>query len=192
MIRTSYLKYKPILLLFLLMIIIGIFCGMLYCFKLEESFNDVVFEQVLSLLDKKMLLNANFYHIIIVLLISLTSFILIGPFFSVFALFYEGFSAGVIVMMLIREKALKGLIFAIIYIIGSKSFFLILLIVLSVLSFKLFKNIISKNNKNNNYYLNLYSYLKHFIIILSFMTLNEFFLVPLLSKLCCYFSFLIV
>ena len=172
------------------MIIIGVFCGIFYFLKLDESLNNVVFEHVLTLLDKKMLLNANFYHIIIVLFISITSFILIGPFFSVFAMLYEGFSIGVMVMMLKKQKTLKGLIFAIIYIIGSKLVFLILLIVLSILSFKLFKSIISKNYNNN--YLNLYRYLKQFIIILSLATVNEFFLIPLLNKLCCYFSFLIV
>ena len=192
MIRTSYLKYKPLLVFFFLMIIIGIFVGIFFCLKLDESLNNAVFEHILSLLDKKMLLNANFYHIIIFLLISITSFILIGPFFCAFALFYEGFSIGVVIMTLMSQKALKGLIFAIIYIIGSKIVFLILLIVLSILSFKLFKNIISKNNKNNNYYLNLYRYLKYFIIILSLMTFNEIFFIPLLNKLCCYFSFIIV
>lgn len=174
------------------MIAIGVLCGIFYNFKLDSFLQNEIFENILSLIDQKMILNTNFYHLIIILFILVSSFMLIGLFPSLFALFYEGFSIGIIVTTFIRQKAIKGMVYAIIYIVCSKLVFIILLLISTIISFRLFKNIISKNNKNNNYYLNLHRYLKRFIFIFLLGTLNEIIFVPLFNKVCCYFSFLII
>ena len=189
--RTSTSRNKLLLFFVILIFIIGIFSGVVYYFKIDKELKDLVFDNFLSLLNDKNVLNINFYHLMLILFLSFTSFILIGFFISFFALFYEGFSIGVILSAFAKEKMLRGIIYGFIYILSSKLVFIFLLLILIIISFKLFKLVINRRNNRETYYLNIYYCLKWIIVILIIAVFNELVLIPLFNKICCYFAFLI-
>ncbi|MBQ4583485.1 MAG: hypothetical protein IJA94_01130 [Bacilli bacterium] len=191
MIRTSYQKYKFLLFFLLFIVAIGFFAGLYYNYRLDNSLKNNIFDCFFDLIDRKKVLNANWYHLSIISFVPIFSYILIGPFFSVFALFYEGFSAGMMFSLFFGKKTLKGLVYVIIYTISAKLIFLALLLGMTIISFKIFKNILKKH-KMQDYYLKMYAIFKCNIAFMLLATLNEILLVPILNRLCCYFSFLIL
>lgn len=191
MIRTSLKKHKNLMFFLSVMIAFGFFCGVIYYLKLGDSLQNLIINELSVLLKEKFIINFNFYHVMIIILVSIFSFLLIGPILGVFSIFYESFSIGLIVCAFVKEYAFNGLLFSILYCLLSKIGFIILMILNVFLSLKLLKNIISKNNKHNDYYLNIYKYLKLFTLIIVVVILNELVFMPIANKVCCYLTFII-
>ena len=180
MLRTSYNKYKRVFLLYLIIIIIGVITGSIY----SQKININIYQSLMELINIKKIYYPNYYHILFLLMTVTTSFIYIGPFFSLFSAFLEGFGIGMITLSLIIKKRTKGALFSLLFIIFNKLLYFIIILLLGIISIKFILN------KKDGYY-NKYKYLKISLILILISIINEIIFSNITNKICLYFSFLI-
>ena len=179
MIRTSFKNNKRVLLLYSIILVIGIISGVIYSNKILT-----IDSSLIKQITVNSLLSFNIFRIVFIIITPFLTYIFIGPFFSLFNMFLEGLSMGVIILSLYLKAKLKGLIFSIVIIIIGKLIYCILILILGIISIRY----ILDRKKDN---LNNYKYLKKTFIIILLTIINEFIIRKIAIKICLYFSFLI-
>lgn len=159
-IRKCYKNHSKLFNLVFLGISISITIGLIISLSLDKELVDNIYNMFLNHINS---FNSNtlsniLYPIINYLIVFISSLTIIGCFMPFFNIFIENMSIGLILGILIRKTALKGLLYGIIYFIFTK---LIYLIILLYLTFNIYKFVISLlkslKNKNNESIYNLYS-----------------------------------
>ena len=192
-IKVSYKNHSRIFNSILIIISISITLGLIISLTLDKSMVDHIYTYFLNYISKYNKINNILYPIIIYSSIFILSITIIGSFIPILALFIENMSIGLILGILIRIKALKGLLFGIIYFIFTKALYLIILLYLIINIYK-FLNIFINSilNKTNYSIYNLYSniLIKVIFSIISITAYNllNIFITP---KIIDFFSFLI-
>ena len=174
MIWTSIKRNKKILIFYLIIILIGFISGLFYANKIK-IYNTDYLKQII---DRKWVISSNNIYIVIITIV--TTLLYIGPIINAFNAFLEGFSFGLIFLLFTHQNFLKGLIFALLYLISSKLISITIIVVLGIISLKY---LFIKENREK--------LLKYFIYLLSLSLINELILIRIANKICLYFSFLI-
>jgi hypothetical protein len=180
MIKLFIRRHQYLIIFLVGLLLISIITGIICYFNEPDTVLNSLNANLSNL--KEQLLNnhlANLLpHLISILLIIVLSFTIVGYLGALFYFFYEGMSIGFTLAYLIKNMALKGLIFGIIYNFVFKLVYIILLIFILIKLYDLVRNIIGlvfyKNNVNllANFKHNYYS----LIIITSIIIGNELFL----------------
>lgn len=186
-IRDSYKKYNRVYNFNFLVISIGLTLGILITLGFDNELIKNIYNFFYETVTNYNTFNNFIYPIIIYFSIFLISLTILGVFMPFLALFIENMSIGMIIGVLIKQKALKGLLFGIIYFSATKLFYIILLIYLSTSIYNFVKKFISSiKNKTDFSIYNLYSkiILKTLIsiILISFYNLLGIFMIPKLIK----------
>lgn len=133
LIRNKYFRYL------LILVIVSIATGIFYYAKLKTSIN---FEEI-NLIN--VIKNNALIHMIIILIIFFTSFILVGSFVGVIAIIYEIVCLTVLGATLIVNLNLIGILILIVLIV-FKSLYLFLLIYLTTRCFNIAKYILTNKS----------------------------------------------
>ncbi len=159
-IKLSYNKYSKLYNLILLSISISITLGLILSFCLDKELVNNIYDYFLNHVNNYKLNTFNniIYPIIIYLSIFILSLTLIGSFIPFLMIIIENISIGLMLGIILRIKALKGLLYGTIYFTFTKLLYIILLIYLTINIYKFIKNFICnlKNKENISLY-NIYS-----------------------------------
>ena len=159
-IKVSYNKYSKLYNLILLSISISITLGLIISFCLDKELVNNIYDYFLNHVNNYKLNTFNniIYPIIVYLSIFILSLTLIGSFIPFFMIIIENISIGLMLGIILRIKALKGLLYGTIYFTFTKLLYIILLIYLTINIYKFIKNFICnlKNKENISLY-NIYS-----------------------------------
>lgn len=159
-IKLSYNKYSKLYNLILLSISISITLGLILSFCLDKELVNNIYDYYLNHVNNYKLNTFNniIYPIIIYLSIFILSLTLIGSFIPFLMIIIENISIGLMLGIILRIKALKGLLYGTIYFTFTKLLYIILLIYLTINIYKFIKNFICnlKNKENISLY-NIYS-----------------------------------
>lgn len=159
-IKVSYNKYSKLYNLILLSISISITLGLILSFCLDKGLVNNIYDYFLNHVNNYKLNTFNniIYPIIIYLSIFILSLTLIGSFIPFLMIIIENISIGLMLGIILRIKALKGLLYGTIYFTFTKLLYIILLIYLTINIYKFIKNFICnlKNKENISLY-NIYS-----------------------------------
>ena len=194
-IKGSYKNHSKLYNIIFLGISISITLGLIISITLDKNLITDIYNYLIDHINNynNNTFNNIIYPIIIYTSIFILSLTLIGSCAPFLALFIENISIGLILGVFLRNKALKGLLFGIIYFITTKLIYLIILIYLVINIYK-FINIFIKSIKNKSDYsiYNLYSriLIKLLFSILAITSYNllGIFLIP---KIIALFKFLI-
>lgn len=159
-IKLSYNKYSKLYNLILLSISISITLGLILSFCLDKELVNNIYDYFLNHVNNYKINTFNniIYPIIIYLSIFILSLTLIGSFIPFLMIIIENISIGLMLGIILRIKALKGLLYGTIYFTFTKLLYIILLIYLTINIYKFIKNFICnlKNKENISLY-NIYS-----------------------------------
>ena len=178
---TSTQKRK--LIYILLIMILSFILGLLYASKLDINLK----KDIISLANSQTINNINYFHIGAPIIALLCSFIFIGIVMIIILIMFESFSIGVCTYYYFKYFKIKGLIYNVITIIFSKSLYLFLLIILLFLIVKIINRVINKNKDSEK----LFTYIRMSLYTIILITINEFLIKYIFSKIYLYFSFLI-
>lgn len=159
-IRNSYKNHSRLFNLVFLGISISITLGLIISLSIDKDLVDNIYNMFLNNINtyNSNSLNNILYPIINYLIIFILSLTIIGCFIPFLSVFVENMSIGLILGVLIRKCALKGLLYGIIYFIVTKLFYIILLFYLTFNIYKFVCNLVNSiKNKNNNSIYSLYS-----------------------------------
>lgn len=159
-IKLSYNKYSKLYNLILLSISISITLGLILSFCLDKELVNNIYDYFLNHVNNYKLNTFNniIYPIIIYLSIFILSLTLIGSFIPFLMIIIENISIGLMLGIILRIKALKGLLYGTIYFTFTKLLYIILLIYLAINIYKFIKNFIyNLKNKENISLYNIYS-----------------------------------
>ena len=159
-IKVSYKKYSTLYNLILLSISISITLGLIISFCLDKELINNIYNYFLNHVNNYKLNTFNniIYPIIIYTSIFILSLTLIGSFIPFLVVIIENISIGLLLGVILRIKAIKGILFGIIYFMIAKLLYIILLIYITINIYKFIKNFINniKSKENISLY-NLYS-----------------------------------
>lgn len=194
-IKISYRNNSKIYNLIFLIISISITLGLIISFSLDKELVNNIYNYFIEHINNynSNIISNIFYPIIIYLIIFISSLTIIGSFIPFLAIFIENISIGLLIGITLRIKALKGLLFSIIYFILTKALYILILIYITINIYKFIKIFINSiKHKNNESIYNLYSKLiikiLFSIFIITIYNLLSIYLVP---KIISIFKFLI-
>lgn len=189
-ISVSYNNHRNLFNLILLGISISFTLGLLISLCLEINVVDEIYELFLNNINSynSNMLSNILYSIIVYLGIFILSLTIIGCFMPFFSVFIENISIGLILGVLLRKCALKGLLYGMIYFAMTKLVYLIILVYLSFNIYKFVCVLINAlKNKNSDSIYSLYSniLLKLLFCIVGVTVVNllNIFIVPYILEL---------
>ncbi|MBR1413859.1 MAG: hypothetical protein IJ574_04245 [Bacilli bacterium] len=145
---NGFSNRKRIIIFMITILILGIITGIIYYYKLPNLTKNVLLENISNTILKSNI-SIMITHIIMLIIILISSFIIVGLPLSYFCLFYEGLSIGFNIIVLFTYKGVKGLIYSLIYNILYKfifiAMFLIFIYKITSLTYNIFKLIILKD-----------------------------------------------
>ncbi len=152
----DYVKRNKYLFIFLcVLLFISFISGIIIYLNIDNNVKLDLINNILNI--KESLINNRinniFSHFLIVILIVLLSFSCLGYFLGLFYLFYEGMSISFTFMFLCQIKGLKGLIFILLYDLLFKIVYLILIFMLLIKLFYIFRTIIRYFIYKSNIYI---------------------------------------
>lgn len=174
-------------------LVVGIVLGIVFVLMQDEATKEILFLNINESIQKFSAYKINLMGIHLMTLSSLlvlSIFIIGGP-LIIFFLFYNGFTIGFIICNLTLIFGIKGLLYALIYIIITRGVYLVLINLLITKLFKIIKNVINKvikKEKNNN----LVFYIEQSLIIIGIIFINDIILYFLGNKLMNLFHFLLI
>jgi len=176
-------------------IIISLLTGIVLYLNLNKETKDLIMNSLLTLNDnlKDVRQNNIIYHLFIIssfVLLSLTLFLY--P-LTLFYIFYEILSFGFVLAYYGCVFNIGGIIYELIYFLINKALFLLVLIYISIISYKLIKKIIkSLINKENISVRELYSnFFKKILICSAFILITDIFVYFFGNKILSLFQFLL-
>jgi len=176
-------------------IIISLLTGIVLYLNLNKETKDLIMNSLLTLNDnlKDVRQNNVIYHLFIMssfVLLSLTLFLY--P-LTLFYIFYEILSFGFVLAYYGCVFNIGGIIYELIYFLINKALFLLVLIYISIISYKLIKKIIkSLINKENISVRELYSnFFKKILICSAFILITDIFVYFFGNKILSLFQFLL-
>lgn len=136
----------------LTLIIIGLITGIIFYLNLSKETKESIITALIQVNDNISTTRQNniIFHLFIISIFVLSSLTLILFPITLFYLFYEILSYGFILTYYLSNFKLGGLIYSIIYFILNKALFLIILIYISLISYKLITKIIKSLTKKDN------------------------------------------
>ena len=188
--RTSL--NRKINLVFLGILVIGIIFGVLFLMLSSESSKEIIFLNINNYLQNITPINNILYHIISLSCLLICSFLLIGIPFSLFFLFYNGFSIGFIIACLTHIFNIKGLLYGIIYVLITKGVFIIFLIIFIKSLLKISGVIIDKMINKVNIKERMYYLIIRCIVIIGIILLSDIILYFLGVTILNIFNFLLI
>jgi stage II sporulation protein M len=185
---------KKLYLFIVAIFIVGLITGLLFVKFLDESSLEVISLNINEFLQNMSINNISNIgtHILILSVIIVLSVFLIGIIPAIFFIFYNGFSAGFIIISLSNIFGFKGFIYSIIYLIITKLIFLIILSIITVSLIKLVKVIIDHFLNHTDIKNNLLILFKKIFILFSLIIINDTILYFFGVKLINIFNFLII
>ena len=159
-IKVSYKKYSKIYNIILLSISISITLGLILSFCLDKELVNNIYNYFLNHVNnyKINIFNNIAYPIIIYTSIFILSLTLIGNFIPFLIIIIENISIGLLLGIILRIKAIKGLLFGIIYFTLTKLLYIIVLIYLTINIYKFIRTLLLNIKKKENISIyNLYS-----------------------------------
>ena len=159
-IKVSYKKYSKIYNIILLSISISITLGLILSFCLDKELVNNIYNYFLNHVNnyKINIFNNIAYPIIIYTSIFILSLTLIGSFIPFLMIIIENISIGLLLGIILRIKAIKGLLFGIIYFTLTKLLYIIVLIYLTINIYKFIRTLLLNIKKKENISIyNLYS-----------------------------------
>ena len=159
-IKVSYKKYSKIYNIILLSISISITLGLILSFCLDKELVNNIYNYFLNHVNnyKINIFNNIAYPIIIYTSIFILSLTLIGSFIPFLIIIIENISIGLLLGIILRIKAIKGLLFGIIYFTLTKLLYIIVLIYLTINIYKFIRTLLLNIKKKENISIyNLYS-----------------------------------
>ena len=159
-IKVSYKKYSKIYNIILLSISISITLGLILSFCLDKELVNNIYNYFLNHVNnyKINIFNNIIYPIIIYSSIFILSLTLIGSFIPFLMIIIENISIGLLLGIILRIKAIKGLLFGIIYFTLTKLLYIIVLIYLTINIYKFIRTLLLNIKKKENISIyNLYS-----------------------------------
>lgn len=176
-------------------IIISLLTGIVLYLNLNKETKDLIMNSLLTLNDnlKDVRQNNIIYHLFIIssfVLLSLTLFLY--P-LTLFYIFYEILSFGFVLAYYGCVFNIGGIIYALIYFLINKALFLLVLIYISIISYKLIKKILkSLINKENISVRELYfNFFKKILICSAFILITDIFVYFFGNKILSLFQFLL-
>lgn len=136
----------------LTLIIIGLITGIIFYLNLSKETKESIITALIQVNDNISTTRQNniIFHLFIISIFVLSSLTLILFPITLFYLFYEILSYGFILTYYLSNFKLGGLLYSIIYFILNKALFLIILIYISLISYKLITKIIKSLTKKDN------------------------------------------
>ena len=159
-IKVSYKKYSKIYNIILLSISISITLGLILSFCLDKELVSNIYNYFLNHVNnyKINIFNNIIYPIIIYTSVFILSLTLIGSFIPFLMIIIENISIGLLLGIILRIKAIKGLLFGIIYFTLTKLLYIIILIYLTINIYKFIRTFLLNIKKKENISIyNLYS-----------------------------------
>ncbi len=159
-IKVSYKKYSKIYNIILLSISISITLGLILSFCLDKELVNNIYNYFLNHVNNYKINTFNniIYPIIIYSSIFILSLTLIGSFIPFLMIIIENISIGLLLGIILRIKAIKGLLFGIIYFTLTKLLYIIVLIYLTINIYKFIRTLLLNIKKKENISIyNLYS-----------------------------------
>lgn len=159
-IKTSYKKYSKIYNIILLSISISITLGLILSFCLDKELVNNIYNYFLNHVNnyKINIFNNIAYPIVIYTSIFILSLTLIGSFIPFLMIIIENISIGLLLGIILRIKAIKGLLFGVIYFTLTKLLYIIVLIYLTINIYKFIRTLLLNIKKKENISIyNLYS-----------------------------------
>lgn len=194
-INSSYKKYSKIYNIILLSVSLSITLGLILSFCLDKELINNIYNYFLNHVNNYKLNTFNniIYPIIVYISIFILSLTIIGSFIPFLTIFIENMSIRLILGILLRIKAIKGILFGIIYFITTKLLYIILLIYLSINIYKFIKKILDNlKNKENislyNLYYKIFFKILFCIIIITIYNISTLFIGPYIFE---FFGFLL-
>lgn len=139
---------KKYLLFTLIILLISFICGIIYYYNFDSVIKSNILE---SININNISINNTLKHLIILVILFISSFLVIGSTLSIFYLYFEGLSIGFTTSVLINKYGTKGILYTIIYNTYSSILYIILLIILLYKFIRISKNIIYILFTKNNY-----------------------------------------
>ena len=159
-IKVCYKNHSKLLNIIFLIISISITLGLIISLSLNNELVDNIYNLFLYKINNynSYTLSNFLYPIISYLLIIVSSISIIGCFMPLLSVFIENMSIGLLLGVLIRKCALKGLLYGCIYFIFTKLIYILILIYLTISLYKFLRTLlISLKDKNNESIYKLYS-----------------------------------
>lgn len=134
------------------LIIIGLLSGIILYLNLNTETKESIINTITELNNNLSLSKQNniIYHLLIISIFILLSLTIILYPLTYFYLFYEVLSFGFVLALYTRLNGIGGLLYSVIYFILNKALFLLILIYLNIVSFKLIKRILNSILKKDN------------------------------------------
>lgn len=175
--RTSLKRKSTAFKFFATIFILGIIIGVILYLNLDTNTKSSITKNITNLVENLNNTKQNniIFHLSIIALLVLSSLtILLYP-INIFYLFYESLCLGFILASYTKINGLSGLLYGIIYILLNKALFLLILIYLNIISYKIIKKIINALRGKDNIsvrelYLNYFS--KIIICIIALLILD--------------------
>ncbi len=194
-IKVSYKKYSKLYNILLFIVTISLTLGLIISSSLDSDLLNNIYNYFINHINNynNNMLGNILYPVLSYFIIFITSLTFIGSILSIFLLSIENISMGLIIGILLKKHALKGVLFALIYFILTKGIYLLILIYLIINIYKFIKSIlISLKDKNNTSIYSLYSkIILKFIFSIIVITLYNLICIFLVPKLISIFIFLI-
>lgn len=169
--RTSFKKYEPEIKFILIIMLFGIITGAIFYLKQDDTIKASLTLDAINPFSNNVFNFQNIImHLVILLFLTLSSFLGIGLIFTIIYIFIEGLAVGFLIPLFLNSYKLSGIWTISVYFIFIKLLFFILLIAFFIFLLKLVKRLLlSLKNRN----LNFKSALKNVILIISFIFLND-------------------
>jgi len=184
-IKVSYKNHNKLYNIVFLIISISISLGLIVSFCLDNELVTNIYNYFLEHINNynNNIIGNIIYPILVYLIIFILSLTILGCFMPFLALFIENMSIGLILGIILRKEALKGLLFGTIYFILTKLFYMIVLIYLTINIYKFLKTLfLSIKNKTNESIHSLYSKIiikvLFSILVISLYNVISIFVVP--------------
>lgn len=158
--RTSLKKRNKILKFFLTIMLLGVIAGIILYFNLSANLKTNIME-LFTKSATNIKLNNIFFHLFIILIFAITTLTIILEPFNIFYLFYESVCLGFVLASFGHINGFKGIIYAVIYFLLNKAFYLLILLYLNINAIIIIKKIINSFVKKDNisirdFYLNYF------------------------------------
>ncbi len=187
----EYLKRREYLLIFIgIILLFGILTGVFLVFSNTDYLLEHVLISAHTLSPVSYL--SLFHHFLCLFLGIIFSIIGIGFPFFILVIFFEGISIGFILSLFSIQYFLKGTLFAFLYILISKSIYILILILLAVKSFFIMRDIIFRLVYHKSVKTRFKSTLKACLCLLIFSFIYDLFLLLFGRLLIQVFNFLIL
>lgn len=177
------------------LIIIGLVTGIFFYLNLNTDTKESIVNSITNINNNISSFKQNniTFHLIVISAFVLSSLTIILYPLTFFYLFYELLSFGFILAFYARLNGLSGILYSFIYFFLNKAFFLLILVYINIVSYKLIKKIInSLLQKDNISVRELYqNYFLKIIISIIFILLIDIFIYFFGNKILSLFKFLL-